>query len=84
MGKVTLILLLVVALIFWLRLKTNAKPGASIPPKSPGQPAADQEMMVACAQCGLHLPASEAVLGRSARAYCGVVHRAKALDGPPA
>ena len=84
MGKVTLILFLVVALIFWLRLKTNTKPGAAIPPKSPGQPAASDETMVACAQCGMHLPASEVVLGRSARPYCGVAHREKALDGPSA
>ena len=76
MGKVTLILLLVVALVFWLRLKTNAKPAP--PPK----PAEGGEAMLACAHCGVHLPASEAVLGRSARPYCDAAHRALALDGP--
>jgi uncharacterized protein len=81
MGKVALILLLVVALFFWLRMKLNAKSGAPAPPPAP--PKYGEETMVACAQCGVHLPASEAVLGRSARPYCGVAHRAKALDGPP-
>ena len=82
MGKVTLILLLVVALIFWLRLKSNAKLDASAPPKAPAPSAVGEEIMVACSHCSVYLPASDAVLGRSARPYCGVAHRAKALDGP--
>lgn len=76
MGKVALMALLVVALVFWLRLKTSAK---SAPPQ---QKATGSEAMVECTHCGVHLPASEAVSGRSSRLYCCDLHRAAALDGP--
>jgi uncharacterized protein len=32
------------------------------------------EPMVACAHCGLHVPAKDAVM-HEGRSYCGVVHR---------
>ncbi len=34
------------------------------------------ETMVACAQCGIHLPLSEAVRGIDSRHYCCDAHRA--------
>lgn len=76
MGKVALIALLVVVLVFWLRLKTSAK---AAPPR---QAKKDDELMVVCTHCGVHLPTSESVQGRSARHYCCDAHRAAALDGP--
>ena len=76
MGKVALIALLVVVLVFWLRLKTGTK---SAPPQ---QAKTDDELMVVCNQCGVHLPTSESVQGRSSRHYCSDAHRAAALDGP--
>ena len=80
MGKLAVLVLLVIGLVFWLRLKIRAK---TPPPASPSAaPAGGAEAMVACARCGIYLPASEAVLGRSARTYCGVAHRASAEDGP--
>ena len=76
MGKVALIVLLVIVLVFWLRLKTGTK---SAPPP---QAKTDDELMVVCNQCGVHLPTSESVQGRSSRRYCSDAHRAAALDGP--
>lgn len=37
------------------------------------------EPMVQCAQCGIHLPGSEAVPGADGRVYCSDEHRR--LDG---
>ena len=76
MGKVALIALLVVVLVFWLRLKTSAK---AAPPR---QAKKDDELMVVCTHCGVHLPTSESVQGRSARRYCCDAHRSAALDEP--
>lgn len=33
------------------------------------------EPMVECAQCGIHLPSSEAIPGRLGALYCSVEHR---------
>ena len=81
MGKIALLVLLVIGLVFWLRLKIRAK---TPPPASSSStaPAGSAEAMVSCASCGIYLPVSEAVLGRSARTYCGMAHRAAAQDGP--
>jgi len=35
------------------------------------------EKMVACAQCGIHLPLSESVVGSGALHYCSEDHRAR-------
>lgn len=75
MGKVALIVLLVIVFVFWLRLKTGTK---SAPPP---QAKTDDELMVVCNQCGVHLPTSESVLGRSAKRYCSDAHRFAARDG---
>ena len=80
MGKIAVLVLLVIGLVFWLRLKIRAK--TPPPASSSTAPGGGAEAMVACARCGIYLPASEAVLGRSARTYCGVAHRAAAQDGP--
>ena len=40
---------------------------------SPRRPNA--QPMVACAHCGLHLPAADAVEGEGGRRYCSVEHR---------
>ena len=76
MGKVALIALLVVVLVFWLRLKTSAK---AAPPR---QATKDEELMIVCSHCGVHLPTSESVQGRSAGRYCCDAHCAAARDGP--
>ena len=80
MGKIAVLALLVIGLVFWLRLKIRAK--TPPPDSSSAARAGGAEAMVSCASCGIYLPASEAVLGRSARTYCGAAHRANAQDGP--
>jgi uncharacterized protein len=35
------------------------------------------EIMIRCAQCGVHVPVSEAVIGRSNSAFCSEEHRLK-------
>jgi len=40
------------------------------------------EKMVACAQCGIHLPLSESVAGTGALHYCSEDHRARHANHP--
>jgi len=67
--KLLLFLLAVLALVWLLRgsvrrVRTQAPPSASAP-----------KPMVPCAQCGVHLPASDALPGRGG-VFCGEDHRA--------
>ena len=75
-----LLLLVVIAIGFWLlgkRLRgpDRPPPGSGTAKKRASQPPA---AMVACAHCGLHLPAADAVR-EGAHLYCGEAHR---LLGP--
>lgn len=55
--------------------------------KSPRKPKGEQdrpdsrhdatEVMIRCAQCGVHIPVSEAVIGRSDAVFCSEEHRLK-------
>jgi uncharacterized protein len=74
-----LLVLLVIGIGLWMvakRLRGPAEPRAPHTPHAPNgskKTAAPAEM-VECAHCGLHLPASDAVLdGR--HVYCGEAHR---------
>lgn len=71
-----LIVLLAVLLLLWLLFgrKRGVRGDA---PRRDAKPAL--EGMVACAHCGVHVPASEA-LHRDGLAYCGAAHRDA---GPP-
>jgi len=70
-----LLVLLVVAALLWLlgapgrRLRGRDRPGAAPPAPPPLQ-----DRMVACPQCGLHLPRSEALPGRGGY-FCCEAHR---------
>lgn len=49
---------------------------SATPPPRPSPPSGSPvEDMVACAHCGIHLPAGEAVRDAANRPYCGVPHR---------
>lgn len=66
-----LIVLLVILVVVWLarsgsKRVTRARPKPPLPPR---------EDMVACSQCGLHLPRSEALPGRGG-VFCSEAHRA--------
>jgi uncharacterized protein len=79
MGKF-IVLLAVVFLIVWL--VRGGRPGRSAPPppsapSAPPPPAnasATPDTIVACAQCGLHLPKTDALPGRGG-VFCGEAHR---------
>lgn len=61
-----------VALYVW-RANRKADRETVAPPPAPAQPISPAQML-ACAHCGVHLPASDAVTGRSG-SYCSVDHR---------
>jgi uncharacterized protein len=42
---------------------------------APAEPGKSAEQMVACAQCGIHLPWSESVAGAGELRYCSDEHR---------
>lgn len=70
-----LIVLAVVAVAIWIWRNNRREEirAAKPPPQRParvGQP----EAMVRCAHCGMHLPAVDAVAGRSG-SYCTPAHR---------
>lgn len=74
--KYLLLLLIVVAVLWLMRLGRSSAPnpktpGAAAP--SPAQPPVQQ--VVACAHCGVHLPIGDAVTGRAGRLYCSEAHR---------
>ena len=50
---------------------------ASAIPETSATPAMKSERMVECAECGLHLPLSEALPGPGERFFCGQAHRDK-------
>jgi uncharacterized protein len=70
--KFALLLLAVIAL-FWLLRGGRQR----VAPPPAGKPAAPAEPLpiVACAQCGVHLPIGEALPGRGG-VFCGAAHRA--------
>ncbi|GAB4553551.1 MAG: hypothetical protein Tsb007_08370 [Rhizobacter sp.] len=68
-----LILIAVVVGVLWL-MRSVRKPSGSAPAQKPATPP-QQEEMVSCAQCGVHLPRSEALPGLGG-VFCGEAHRA--------
>jgi uncharacterized protein len=72
-----LIITVAVALLLWLLFGRSARNGQ--PPRGGrGDARGGAEEMVTCAQCGVHLPRSEALAARSLH-YCSAAHR----DAPP-
>ena len=68
-----LIFLIAVVLLLWLLRKSSTR--RAPPPAAPRDPAATPQPMLACAQCGVHLPRDEALPGRGG-VFCGEAHRA--------
>jgi uncharacterized protein len=76
--------LLIAVVVVWLlyspflrrarQLMRKQRPPAPTATTGPAQPA-QVEDMVACAHCGVHLPASEACRDTAGRAYCSAAHR---------
>ena len=80
-----LLLLLVLGLVLWKLLGRARGSGAAEGRQAPTRRAgpAAPEAMVACAHCGLHLPAADAVLDGS-HIYCSPAHRALGPRAPHA
>jgi uncharacterized protein len=89
MAKLVLLVVLVIVVVAWLRglrrVQPPREPEGGVPPaQAPGAPRVESEAMVSCAQCGVHLPRSEAVTGRLG-VYCGEAHRlVHERSAPPA
>lgn len=67
------LLIVVVLVLLWL-LRGKRRPVA--PPAAPPRDDAGARPVVACAQCGVHLPRDEALPGRGG-VFCGEAHRAE-------
>ena len=76
-----LIFLLAVVLLLWLLRKSSTR-RAPPPPPAPRDAAATPQPMLACAQCGVHLPRDEALPGRGG-VFCGEAHRAACEQAHP-
>jgi len=69
-----LVLALIVFVVLWL-VRSARRQDLDRPTDSPGTASRPRhEEMVACAQCGMHLPFSEALPGRGGM-FCGEPHR---------
>lgn len=70
-----IVLLAVVAFMFgFKRGRPVERERAAAPPPPAEPPARALEDMVSCAECGTHLPASEALPGRGGQ-FCSAAHR---------
>ncbi len=75
------LLVLVVLLVLWLARSGRGRGRGGDTPPTDGAargatPAPDGVPVVACAQCGLHLPRDEALPGRGG-VFCSEAHRAE-------
>lgn len=69
------VVLIAVLLLVWLLLGSSRRRAQQQRREAPAaRPAAQVEGMVACAHCGVHLPASLAV-NTLGHAYCSAAHR---------
>lgn len=73
MKYLVLLVVLVVAYAVWRGQRQGAVRDASTPRRSPGRPPLVQNM-VACAHCGLHLPAADAI-AHQGHSYCSAAHQ---------
>lgn len=76
MGRLLFVLLLVVAVLLWWKHRQRGARRDAAPPAPPAPPRepAGPETMVRCAECGVHLPASQALPGRGG-VFCSQAHR---------
>ncbi|WP_244786134.1 PP0621 family protein [Cupriavidus pauculus] len=79
MARIFLLLAIVLGIIWWLRDRSSPRDAANPPSRAAGQPRGaspadtDIEPMVQCAQCGVHLPRTDAIAWHGAH-YCRRSH----------
>lgn len=78
--KFLIVVLAIVALIWLLAGSLRRR---MPPPASRARNGAAPQPMLACAQCGIHLPRDEALPGRGG-VFCGAAHRAAYEKAHPA
>ena len=76
-----LIIAIAIGLLLWLLFGRGTRNGKA-PRNAKRGPHGGTEEMVTCAQCGVHLPRSEALAARSLH-YCSAAHRDAPGDAPP-
>lgn len=77
--KYLLILALILGVVWLWRHNRQAEKDAAAPPRAPARPAATGiTEIVACSVCHVHLPRSEALIGREGGVYCSEAHRREA------
>jgi uncharacterized protein len=69
-----LLILLIVLVVVWLSRSSRRVPPPAA--RGPAAPPPLKQPMLACAQCGLHLPRDEALPGRGG-VFCSEAHRAE-------
>jgi uncharacterized protein len=69
-----LLLIVVVAVVLWLLMRTRRTGGAG-DAERPGRAKPPALEMIACAHCGMHLPRDEALVDAGSRRYCSEAHR---------
>jgi len=79
MGKILLLLVLAAIVVAWFRAKARREEIDELAAREQGSAGqaprqVAPEQMVSCAQCGLNLPASEAVFDAGGVAFCGAPH----------
>lgn len=75
--KLGLLLLVAVAAFLWFdharKTRLKNRPGSTR--QDSARSAADSERIFACAHCGLHVPASDALVDPAGARYCCEAHR---------
>ena len=71
--KYLILLTIVVAVLFLAKLSRRADQARRQAESKTGDPV-EKQALLACAQCGVHLPENETLLGRGG-VFCGEAHR---------
>jgi uncharacterized protein len=71
-------LVIIVAVVVWLlynkKQSVGGAPSAATKPGDKGKDK-DAEVMLQCAHCGVHIPASESIVAPSGAVFCSEEHR---------
>ena len=80
--KYLLLIVIVLAVLFIAR-SARQRVANKPPPRAPDPATEDEPMLLACAQCGTHLPRGESLPGRGG-VFCDEAHRAAYERAHPA